>query len=114
MNFKKEIIRDEKYRRFISSLPCIVTGIVGQSQCAHIRHGCYSMGKKPCDSMCVPLHWEQHDKQHRIGEEKFYLPYGGVEKAKSLANFLWNNRHDLEVCMSGIIKFRMGINFMLT
>lgn len=108
MNFKVPVIRDEKFRRFVASLPCVITGIVGQSQCAHIRSRCYSAGKKPCDSLCLPLSWKEHDRQHRIGEKEFYAPYGGVEKAKELANFIYENRYNYDLCVSAIKKFRVG------
>lgn len=47
------------------------------------------MGDKPGDNYCVPLHFEEHGRQHRIGEEKFWEPYGGIGKAKELANAIY-------------------------
>jgi len=88
------MIRDEKHRRFIASLPCIVTGIEGSSQAAHIRKGLYAMGMKPDDSLCVPLTWWQHSKQHDIGEESFWSDYGGINRAKDFAIRLFENTGD--------------------
>lgn len=106
---KKRFLRSEKYRRFIASLPCAVTGSIGNSQCAHIRSGVYAMGMKPSDSLCLPLHWREHKRQHDIGEVKFYEPYGGVENAKTLARILSENWENEEFCILMMNKFRLGI-----
>ena len=46
-------IKDEKYRRWVASLPCIRCGIEGYSQCAH-RCGA-GMGTKASDYESFPL-----------------------------------------------------------
>lgn len=94
---KRKKFRSEKYRRWIASLPCIITKTTGECQCAHIRSGFYAIGMKPDDSMCVPLHWRQHLLQHEISEEKFYD--GKLEEAKELAGELyqcWLNNDDIK------------------
>jgi len=108
--FKQEIIRSEKHRRFIASLPCCVTGLKN-CQAAHIRSGCYSMGMKPCDSLTVPLHWQEHNRQHVFGEETFWLPFGGIEAAKKLAKDLYTNTGDYIKCCEIIGAFRTRPNF---
>lgn len=87
---KKKPFRSEKYRRWIAGLPCCATSIEGSTQCAHIRHGLLGgVGLKPSDEWCVPLAWQSHDTQHRIGEKNFWALFGGVDKAKELAQELY-------------------------
>ena len=62
-------VRSESYRRWVSTLPCIVCGLVGFSQCAHPNSG-RGLGQKASDLDCFALcctrggfpghHWE-HD-----------------------------------------------------
>lgn len=82
-------LKNEKHRRFIASLQCCVSGIQGRTQCAHIRSGNAGMGMKSPDFYCVPLSVEMHQLQGEIGEQKFWEPYGGIERAKELAAVLW-------------------------
>ena len=66
---KTRIVRSERYRRWVASLPCIACGVEGFSQAAHANHG-KGMGMKTCDThtfaLCAP-HWgligchQQHD-----------------------------------------------------
>lgn len=101
-------IRDEKHRRFIASLPCCITGN-NEVQAAHIRHGCYSMGMKPCDSLVVPLYWLEHQRQHSMSESEFWEPYGGIENAKKLALLLYENTGNRDKCIDIINKFKLNI-----
>lgn len=96
---------DELYRRWIASLPCCVTGISNASQCAHIRAQTGTGGgQKPSDiGNCVPLHWEQHGKQHRIGESAFW---GSIERAKQLAADLG------EIYLNGKDEFQAIVRIM--
>lgn len=107
-NFKENRIRNEKHRRFIATLPCCITG-KSEVQCAHIRSGCHSMGMKPSDSLTLPLYWREHDRQHKIGELKFYAQYGGIEHAVSLALSLYENTGNREKCLELIRNFRCGM-----
>lgn len=109
---KKEVIRDEKYRRWVASLPCIITG-TDQVQAAHIRYmSGAGMGSKPSDDRCIPLCWMQHKLQHNTSELKFWYPYGGVEKAISYANRLYNVRFDTASAQSLLMEFRHGNRFL--
>ena len=66
---KARIVRSERYRRWVASLPCIACGVEGFSQAAHANHG-KGLGMKTCDThtfaLCGP-HWgligchQQHD-----------------------------------------------------
>lgn len=50
---KQNYIRDETFRRWIASLPCMRCGVSGLSQAAHLGKG--GRGIKGCDSTCRPL-----------------------------------------------------------
>lgn len=50
---KTKRIRDEKFRRWIASLPCMICGQCFLSQAAHLTKG--GMGLKGDDSGCRPL-----------------------------------------------------------
>lgn len=103
---KQEIIRDEKYRRWVASLPCLCCG--GEDvQCAHIRKGNGGgMGIKPSDKFCVPLCVDCHAEQGNIGELKFWYPFGGYERAGVLAKSLYENRYKQIETMREILKWK--------
>ena len=103
-NFKVKPIRSEKHRRFIASLPCIITGR-GECQAAHIRHGYYGLGTKPSDARCIPLNYEQHRIQHETTELKFY-GRKRLDAAIWLSALLYTNTGDYEECCRLIAKFR--------
>lgn len=89
LGVKTKKFRSKAYRKWIASLPCLITKVHG-TQAAHIRAGTNGgMGLKPEDNWCVPLSPEMHDLQHKIGERKFWDMYGGIEKAKNVANLLY-------------------------
>lgn len=100
---KMKIIRDEKHRRFIASLPCCNCG-GDRVQAAHIRfQNGGGMGLKPCDSQCVPLCCDCHAKQHEIGEKKFWK---NIEAAKALANALFIKSGDVEHGLLVVARFK--------
>ena len=89
-------IKDEKHRKFVASLPCCVSGEVGQSQACHIRTGnLCGMGLKPSDAHIVPLSWKEHKRQHEIGEKAYWGRK--LEYAKELASalFLCTGNYDM-------------------
>lgn len=92
MNDKQQIFDSEKYRRWIASLPCVVSG-ARNVQCAHIRRG-YDAGiaRKPPDWRTLPLSVEEHAKQHEIGELNYWYPYAGYENAVALAKKIYDVR----------------------
>ncbi len=51
---KARIVRSERYRRWVASLPCIACGVEGFSQAAHANHG-KGLGMKTCDLSTFPL-----------------------------------------------------------
>ena len=69
---KARIVRSERYRRWVASLPCIACGVEGFSQAAHSNQSAHGKGMsmKACDLSTFPLcapHWgligchQQHD-----------------------------------------------------
>lgn len=50
---KAKLLIDEKYRRWVASLPCMHCGIEGHSQAAHGDYG-KGMGFKTSDDTCYP------------------------------------------------------------
>lgn len=98
--------REVKHRRFIASLPCIVT-MRSDVQCAHIRKkGNAGMGLKSSDSRTVPLSVETHATQGQIGEELFWRRLGGIDSAISLAEALYANTGDRQKCLELISYWR--------
>jgi hypothetical protein len=106
---KRKYIRDEKHRRFIASLPCIITG-KSDVQCAHIRKGNHGgAGLKPSDEYCVPLCVSQHSYQGDIGEVAFWYPYGGYIRASELALELYACTGNREKALEVIARWKASI-----
>ena len=71
---------DEKARyAFLHELPCVATGILGDIQVAHIRGPDALFGKtesgmarKPHWVWTLPLRRDEHERQHRCGEAKYW------------------------------------------
>lgn len=51
---KREPVRNEAYRRWVATLPCIRCGVIGYSQAAHPNQG-RGLGQKADDTDCFPL-----------------------------------------------------------
>ena len=103
---KQEKFDSEKYRRWIASLPCVITG-ARDVQCAHIRMGSDAgLGRKPADFRTLPLSCAQHARQHHIGELKFWYPFGGYETAAVLARELYEARYDTPRALELIAAYR--------
>lgn len=72
-------VKSRTYLAFLHELPCVSTGRYGV-QAAHLsmaspRHGHYGRGKgrKAHDRWALSLSPEEHDRQHRIGEETYWI-----------------------------------------
>ena len=65
-----------KYRDYVRSLPCCVTGIIGESIDPHHVIGSNwltgkGVGKKGSDLTCIPLTHNLHSEIHNIGWRTF-------------------------------------------
>lgn len=102
---KRPRVHDDDHLAFVSTLPCIITGIEGVQVC-HIRTPCLELGKthtgrseKPSDIYVLPMTPEKHELQHSMNEEKFWDLYGpGFERAVVIAQALYINSGNEETC----------------
>lgn len=106
---KTKFVRDVKHRRFIASLPCLISG-GNDTQAAHIRKGnpC-GAGLKPSDIYCLPLSVDQHRIQHDMGEVEYWRPYLGYKRASKLARDLYAVTGDREKALELIAEWKNEI-----
>lgn len=85
--------KSKPYLHWLHALPCCVSGRYGV-EAAHVSfaspwYGCYGRGKgtKVADIFALPLHPDEHRKQHS-GNEEEYWRQTGIEPHQ-LANALW-------------------------
>lgn len=98
---KGKPVKNKGYLSFIHELPCAVTGRHGV-QAAHLsmaalQYGHYGRGKgrKAPDRWVLPLSPEEHERQHRIGEEAFWSCVGINPHVLALSLFgLWSDMGD--------------------
>lgn len=103
---KQETFDSEKYRRWIASLPCLISGR-RDVQCAHIRrHAEAGIGRKPPDWRSVPLSCGEHARQHEVGELIYWGAYGGYETAAVLARQLYDCRFNTARATALIEEYR--------
>ena len=93
---KTTFIRDEKHRRFIASLPCLITGASDVQACHVRKQNGGGVGLKPSDEFCLPLSCDQHRIQHDCGEVEFWRPHLGYKRATKLARDLYAVTGDRE------------------
>lgn len=78
--------RSEKHRRNVASLPCVVTGMPGPSQCGHINFG-KGMGTKACDSLTFPISPDahrDHDQGGMTREDRWLREWEYVDATRAL------------------------------
>jgi len=63
---KKKILRDKKYLRSLKQEPCILTGLRGSVDAAHI--GTAGKGIKSPDDEVLPIAHDIHMQMHNCGE----------------------------------------------
>lgn len=75
---KRKPSKSKDYLAFIHNLPCCVSGRYGV-EAAHLsfaspRYGHYGRGKgsKVSDRWVLPLHPDEHSRQHSMNEEMFW------------------------------------------
>ena len=69
--------RDPEYLAWLRERPCCIAQAskqVTRTEAAHTANN--GMRSKGPDSSCVPLCWEHHREQHRIGVKDFEAKYG--------------------------------------
>jgi hypothetical protein len=73
--------KNDKYLKFVKTLPCCICGHDTGVDAAHIRFSAAyaakanpGVGQKPSDFWVVPLCRKHHDMQHSVGDErKFWI-----------------------------------------
>lgn len=104
-------MKNEKHLKWLRTLPCCVTGKVGNVVAAHIRKGSGAgMGQKPDDNLTVPLNYWEHSKQHNEGELTYWAGWSGVVKAKQLARDLYKISGNDLAAYRLLRNFRSEIN----
>lgn len=79
---KTKRIDSPKHRRWIASLPCLITGYQGERGVPHHLLRVDSVkgtGYKNCDRFCVPLESSIHDALHRNGDEVVFFANHGFD-----------------------------------
>ena len=80
--------RSWKYRRWIRSLPSVVSGWDG-CEAAHTGDD-GGMGQKAADYSCIPLTAVEHRLYHQIGRDRFELRFGiSCRELVKRLNQLW-------------------------
>jgi hypothetical protein len=99
---KKQRRKEDEHLKFIRTLPCVVTGL-RPVEAAHIRYGDFRRGKyetgageKPHDMWTVPLHPDQHRKQHSMNERDYWTLAG--KDPLAIAALLWMHSGDEDTC----------------
>ena len=71
--------RDEDYKAWIRTLPCVACGMEGRSEAAHTGND-GGMSMKASDYSCVPLcadcHTQTSGAYHQVGKHAFELAHG--------------------------------------
>lgn len=105
-------VKDSSHRKFVSGLPCIVSGVEGRTQVAHLRFASAEYGKpitggsvRPDDVWVLPLSVEMHDEQHRAGDELAWWQSKGIADPLKLALRLYAVTGD-EVAARKIVRMR--------
>ena len=75
---KQHHVKDKAYLAWLRTQPCVVTGHYGSDyetiDPAHFRYGADGgMGKKPSDSLAIPMIHSEHVEQHKKGERRYWL-----------------------------------------
>ena len=102
--------KNNAHLAFIRALPCIVSGVEGRTQAAHLRFASVEYGKpitgiggKPDDLWCLPLSVEMHDEQHRAGDELAWWQSKGISDPLRLCLRLYSVTGD-EVAAKKIVR----------
>ena len=91
-NFKRVTPRDEKYRDWVKTLPCLECMKPAPSEAHHTETG--GIGIKGSDYSCVPLCLNHHAEWHNTKGKRGGL---GIDALESILS-------RLKACYPGIIK----------
>ena len=94
-------VRLDAHRKWVKSLPSLISGHRGAVEVAHISLADSSAGKttrgkgqKTDDFYVVPLSIELHREAHKLGEKKFQAKYALDLVKISMALFLYSGQDD--------------------
>lgn len=101
--------------RDIQGLPCLLTGMEGQTHAAHIRYGDARYekretggGERPSDRWTVPLCQNLHTRlpgaQHNHNEREWWK-YFDTDPVR-VANLLWSYRSNIEAMLEVVAAFQ--------
>lgn len=77
--------RSKKYRLYVSSLPCCLTGKINESNDPHHIKGRGFGGSSKCsDLFCIPLAHDLHQELHQIGWKSFERKHNFCQLVKVL------------------------------
>lgn len=108
---KTERIRDEKFRRWIASLPCMVCGQALISQAAHIEKG--GIGLKSSDESCRPLCADTPNRQGchaKVDQSIIKLPWELRRDIIEAPVYKFWKQGDKSRAIYHIQKFRTKLN----
>lgn len=97
--------RDRKHRQFVAQLPCLSCFRNGPGQAHHSRMGAYQLGKRVCDSRCVPLCPDCHADLHSGAEAGFWFVQ--ALDPLSIAAQLYEASGDLEAGRAIVLEAKM-------
>jgi 5-methylcytosine-specific restriction endonuclease McrA len=87
--------KNDKYLKFVKTLPCCVCGSDQGCDSAHIRFSAAhsakvnpGVGQKPSDFWVVPLCRRCHDQQHKMGDEPHFWSHHAMDPLQ-IAAFLY-------------------------
>jgi len=97
---KREKKGSPKHEDWIATLDCFRCLKPSQSMRCHIRHGFYTMARKPDASLVVPLCGECHQNsplaQHVRGNELAWWIENGFPNIKAGARYLFEHSGDID------------------
>jgi hypothetical protein len=73
---KQKPLRDDKYLRWVKSLPSVVSGRQADDPHHLIGHGQSGMGTKVTDYWTFPLTRDEHTELHNMGYKEWEKIYG--------------------------------------
>lgn len=108
---------DNSHREFVAKLPCIVSGVEGRTQVAHLRFASSAHVKpitggstKPSDCWVLPLSIEMHAEQHATGDEIAWWKSKGINDPLKLCLLIYAFSGDETEARKIIVAARTAIS----